>query len=137
MGYKLWLTIALVIIIILFLASIIEYTPPSNGEPGRLGIVWQRNIATTLPCAGELTLTSQNSGDGKCTLQADVLLKNCEKEKWYVFKGNECGGTLVCNGDVLVSESKWRCSWSDDPGTYTLTLCAGTDIKASSSATCY
>jgi len=137
MGYKLWVTIALVIIIIIFLASVIEYIPPKDGEPGRLSIVWQRNIEPTLPCTGELTLTSQNTGDGKCTFQADAVLKNCEKEKWYIFKGNECGGTLVCDGDVLVKESKWRCNWPDDIGTYTLTLCTGIDVKDSSSVTCY
>jgi len=136
MGYKLWLTIALVIIIILFLASVIEYIPSNNGEPGRLSIVWQKNVET-LPCTGELTLTSQNTGDGKCMFKVESVLKNCEKERWYVFKGNECDGTLICDGDVLVKQPKWACTWPDDPGTYTLTLCTGTDIKDSKSVTCY
>jgi hypothetical protein len=137
MGYKLWLTIALVIIIIIFLASIIEYVPPSAGEPGGLSLIWQRKIKLKLPCTGRLALSSQNTGDGKCTFQVDSVLYNCENERWYVFKGNECGGTLVCDGDVLVQESKWRCSWEEGPGTYTLTLCTGANVKASNTVTCY
>jgi hypothetical protein len=136
MGYKLWLAIALVIVIILFLASIIEYIPSINGEPDRLSIVWQRTPEATLPCTGELTLTSQNLGNGKCTLKADSVLTNCKKTTWTVYEGNECSGTYICNGYDDQPVSIWRCSWDVDPGTYTFTLCADSVAKATRSISC-
>jgi hypothetical protein len=136
MGYKLWLTIALVIVIILFLASIIEYIPPNNGEQGRLSIVWQKNIEPNLPCYGELTLTSQNLGDGRCTLHADSVLTDCNKGEWVVYEGNKCSGVYICNGVLDQPISKWRCSWEVNPGIYTFTLCADGVAKATRSITC-
>lgn len=136
MGYKLWLTIALLIIIILFLASIIEYIPPKDGEQGRLSIILQKNIEINLPCTGELTLTSQNIGNGKCTLQADSVLKNCKKTRWVVYEGNECSGTYICDGNADQPVSIWRCTWDANSGIYTFTLCAGEVAKATKSITC-
>ncbi len=136
MGYKLWLTIALIIIIVLFLASIIEYIPPKDGEQGRLSIAWQRNPEVNLPCTGELTLTSQNLGDGRCTLEAKSVLTNCKKTRWVVYEGNECSGIYICDGNVDQPESNWRCDWEVNPGMYTFTLCADKVAKTTRSITC-
>jgi hypothetical protein len=136
MGYKLWLTIALVIIVILFLASVIEYIPSNNGEPGRLSILWQRNVEPNLPCTGELTLTSQNIDNGKCTLKADSVLRKCKKTRWVVYEGNECSGTYICDGNADQPESNWRCTWDVNSGTYTFTLCAGGVAQVTRSITC-
>jgi len=136
MGYKLWLTIALVIIIILFLASIIEYIPSNNGEPGRLSIVWQKNIKTTIPCTGELTVSSQNIDNGRCQFQADLTMKNCEGKKYYVFEGDSCSGTYICSREIGEPKSPWKCTWEVNNGPYTFTLCADSDVKARTSVTC-
>ena len=136
MGYKLWLTIALIIVIILFLASIIEYVPSINGEQGGLSIIWQRNRASNLPCTGELNLITQSSSDGKCTLQADSVLRNCKKTRWVVYEGNECSGTYICDGNADEPESNWRCAWDINSGTYAFTLCAESIVQDTKSITC-
>ena len=131
MAYRVWIIIILFILAFIFLSPLIFFPITKEGEPARLGFIGERKPS----CTGELSLTSQ-ALDGKCGLTASVELKNCEGKRWYVFKGNECRGILVCDGDVRVPLSRWRCEWEDDRGTYTLTLCADVDKKASSSLTC-
>jgi hypothetical protein len=99
-------------------------------EVGQLGVTG----GVGQPCTGALTVTS-SLVEGKCGLQADVVMKNCEG-KWYVFKDNRCGGTLVCNGDIRGQPDRWRCTYEDEPGTYTFTLCENSEKKASATVTC-
>ena len=102
-----------------------------RGEVGRLGIV---GGGYKPPCTGKLEVT-YNKIDEKCSLQADVEMGNCEG-RWYVFKGNECGGTLVCNGEIMTQTDRWRCSWEDNTGTHTFTLCENIDKKDFATVTC-
>jgi len=124
-----------ILLIVLFVAisvtAIIARTL-TGGEAGRLGIMDE--IGQT-PCTGELTVTSR-SVDGKCSFQADLTMYDCQGKKWYVFEGNSCSGTYICNGNVNEPTSKWRCSWEVDKGTYTFTLCADFDAKARSTVSC-
>ena len=123
-----------IFLIVLFAAisvvAIIARMIPSGKEVGRLGIMGARET----PCSGELKVTSSSVNE-KCALQADVKMRNCEG-RWYVFKGNECGGTLVCNGEIRAQTDRWRCSWEADKGTYTFTLCVNIDKKDSATVTC-
>lgn len=125
-----------ILLILLFSAisiiGILVNNISGGGEVGRLGIGGGRQTL----CTGELTVTAAQQEGGKCSLQADVNMGNCEGKRWYVFNGNTCGGTLVCNGNINEPESKWRCNWQTDSGTYTFTLCADTDIKASKTISC-
>jgi hypothetical protein len=84
---------------------------------------------------GNLEVTYNPVDEKKCALQTDIEMKNCEG-KWYVFKGNECGGTLVCSGDVRTPDDKWRCRWEDERGTHTFTLCNNIDKKDFASVVC-
>lgn len=134
MAYKLWIVVALVIIVVIALASMIEYIPPKEGKPARLSIVWKKT-EPSLPCAGKLSLISR-SLDEKCELQADVTMSNCEGKRWYVFEGDVCSGTLVCDGDIRVSVDRRRCIWEVDRGTHAFTLCADVDAKATRTVIC-
>ncbi len=106
---------------------------PGETGIGRLGILG--GGGQTL-CTGELAVTAIPQEGGKCSLQADVNMKNCEGKRWYVFSGNQCGGILVCNGNVNEPESKWRCSWEAYTGTHAFTLCADVDTKDSKTVSC-
>ncbi len=135
MSYKLWLTIALIIVVILFLASIIEYIPPENGEQGSLSIVWQRNIKKA-PCTGELILNSQDIDGEKCQFRADVTTTNCEEKDWYVFQGDDCSGSYICNKKEVISPSQWKCAWEDKKGTYSFKLCVDGKIESAATIAC-
>lgn len=126
MAYKFFIIIVLVILAVLFLSSIIVYTPSREGEPARLGFVWER---TTPHCTGELTITSSPMNE-KCALSANIILKNCEGKNWSVFSGKSCSDALICDGNVEVSFSNPKCEWEDDKGTHTYTLCVDETIKA-------
>lgn len=126
-----------ILLIVLFAAifavAMIVMMIPSGGEVGRLGITGGTGQSL---CTGELIVTTSPREGGKCGLQADVNMKNCEGKGWYVFNGNSCGGILVCNGNVNEPESRWRCSWEADSGTHTFTLCADVDAKDSKTVSC-
>jgi len=132
MAYKLIAIVVIIILSILFLVSAIEYIPPTGNEPARLGIGWQRGKKQ---CVGKLSVTSR-SMDGKCEFRVDVSITNCEKEKWFVFKGVECDDLFVCGGDVLVPESRWKCEWSDVEGSYIFVLCTDGAVKAMTRVSC-
>jgi len=137
MAYKLLIAVVLIVLFVVFLSSIVKYIPPSGGEAGRLGFVWGEAPRPSSPCTGELTVSSSGVDGGKCHLEASVVMRNCEGEGWYVFNGGSCSNEiLVCNGNVGESESRWKCSWDADQGSYTFTLCVDTDAKASTSLTC-
>jgi len=126
-----------ILLIILFAAisviATIARTLPGTGGEARLG-VWGGTYRAA--CTGTLKVTASSIGDGKCGLQANVNMKNCENERWYVFNGNQCSGILVCNGNINQPESIWKCSWEAMSGTYTFTLCADTDMKDSKTVSC-
>jgi len=115
-----------------FVAILARMIMPGDGV-GRLGFIGG-GIQTS--CTGELTVKTSSQEGGKCGLQADVNMKNCEGKRWYVFNGNSCSGILVCNGNINEPESKWRCSWEADSGTHTFTLCADVDAKDSKTVSC-
>lgn len=104
---------------------------PSGEEVGRLGVT---GGGSGIPCTGNLEV-KYSPMDDKCALQADVEMKNCEGT-WYVFKGNNCGGTLICTGGIKVQTDRWRCSWEDTKGTHTFTLCENVDKKDTVTITC-
>jgi len=126
-----------ILLIVLFAAisvtAIIARTLTGVGNEARLGI-WSGTYRDT--CTGTLTVIANSIGDGKCTLQANVNMKNCENKRWYVFNGNQCGGVLVCNGNINQPESIWKCSWEAMSGTYTFTLCTDTDTRDSKTISC-
>jgi len=125
------------IIILFFIigvsGTIVRYSSWNEGGTGQLGITGGTRQTT---CTGELKVATTPQEGGKCGLQADVNMKNCEGKEWYVFNGNRCSGILVCNGNINEPESKWRCSWEADTGTHTFTLCADVDAKDSKTVVC-
>lgn len=124
----------IVLFIAIFAVGILaNMITPDGTEAGRLGIIGEVGQTS---CTGELAVTAIPQEGGKCGLQADLNMKNCEGTRWYVFNGNRCGGILVCNGNVNEPESKWRCSWEADTGTHTFTLCADVDAKDSKTVSC-
>jgi len=125
-------------LIVLFAAisvtAIIARTLTGGEGEARLGVLGGTYRRTT--CTGTLKVSVNPKEGGKCALQADVNMKNCEGKGWYVFNGNTCGGILVCNGNINQAESIWRCSWEAYSGTHTFTLCADSDAKATDSIVC-
>ena len=126
-----------ILLIVLFAAisvsAIAARTLTGGGDQARLGIMGGTIRGTS--CTGELEVTS-TPVDEKCGLTADLTMYNCEGAKWYVFEGSSCSGTYMCRGNVNEPTSIWKCSWEADKGTYTFTLCADADVKATSSVAC-
>ena len=104
---------------------------PSGTEVGWLGIIGGRQDS----CYGELKVTS-GPVDGRCGLQADLTMHDCQGKKWYVFEGNSCSGNHICTGSINEPNSKWKCTWETNKGTYTFTLCADLDAKSRSTISC-
>lgn len=135
MSYKLWLTVIIVVLFILTISSMVQYIPAREGEPARLSFVFGKSKPVTT-CTGKLVVNGKNLGNGKCSFQADVTMKNCEGKTWYVFQGDRCGGILVCNHAVNQPVSIWKCKWKADEGAYTFALCADNELKATSTMAC-
>lgn len=131
MVYK-WVAVFIVIIlIIMVLVSVFEYTPAREGVPARLGFVWQRKSY----CLGKLS-TSSKLKDEECELQATISLTDCKNKEWSIIKGVECNETLICGDDVYNQEFEETCDWSENKGSYTFVLCVDGKVKATSSVTC-
>lgn len=127
--YKSVLLILFFIAVILAIGSFLA-TPT---EKVKMGILTTRK---TKFCEGTLTLNSKEK-NGKCEIQADVVLSNCEGTKWFLFIGEKCSGTYICgNRDVMETPSRWRCTWEYDKGTYTFSLCANDKLLTKQTITC-
>jgi hypothetical protein len=126
-----------IFLIVLFAAisatAILVRTLTGGKGEARLGI-WG-GISRRTPCTGELKVTSSPL-DGRCGIEAALTMYNCEGKKWYVFEGNSCSGTYMCKGNINEAKSIWKCSWEADKGSYTFTLCADFDAKATSTVVC-
>jgi hypothetical protein len=126
-----------ILLIVLFAAisvtAIIARTL-TGGDESRLGVL--DGTYRRAPCTGELQVTSNPLADGRCGLQAALTMNNCEGKKWYVFEGNSCSGTYMCKGNINEPKSIWKCSWEANRGTYTFTLCADSDDKATGTVVC-
>lgn len=117
---------------IIITASILASTVPGGRRIGWLGIM---DNAEQNSCSGDLKITSKQI-EGGCGLQADLDMKNCQGKKWYVIEGNSCPGNYVCTGNINDPISKWKCTWETERGAHTFSLCADSDIKASSTVSC-
>ncbi|MDI6826300.1 MAG: hypothetical protein QMD36_03880 [Candidatus Aenigmarchaeota archaeon] len=135
MKYNLLVIFVIVILVILFLVSLIEIIPARRGEPARLSIGLRR-AQPTLPCSGDLTVTSQLTETGNCKFQADVVMRNCEGKRFYVFEGSSCSGIYICTKEIEEPESRWRCVWEYPRASYTFTLCADDAAKDSTIVSC-
>ncbi len=87
-------------------------------------------------CTGELKVTSSPLEDGRCRLESALTMYNCKGKEWYVFDGNSCSGIYMCMGNVNEPTSIWKCSWEADKGTYSFTVCADDDAKATKTVVC-
>jgi hypothetical protein len=127
-----------ILLIILFAAisviAILARTLPGANDQARLGVLG--GTYRQSPCTGELKLSSNPLADGRCGLQSALTMYNCKGKKWYVFEGNSCSGTYMCKGNINEPQSIWKCSWEANKGTYTFTLCADSDAKATNTIVC-
>ena len=105
---------------------------PGGGEIDWLGVIG--GIGQTR-CQGELKVSSRPV-NGRCELQVDLTMHNCDGKRWNVFEGNSCSGNQICKGSINEPTANWKCTWEADRGTHIFTLCADLDAKARSTVSC-